>query len=424
VQFNLFGKKFEIKMSGTGALPATSNDTVWSNYLKGLGYSVSRENALKIAVVLRCADVVAKTIASLGCHLYKKTAEGRERAESHPLYKLLRYQPNRETSAYDFWHMYVINLMLSKGAYAKIVRDQNGFIKELWNIPSNRVVMDRNPITKERYIDVTYSSNSYSGLLGERIYEGNFMYTPGIRFCDEENPEDFMKIASEVLQLTGDLNTYAKDYFENGSNLGGFISYPTGVDETAFNKFKEDWKKAYEGVMNMHKWAILEGGFTATKMDSNPEQAQALESRKFQVVEICRLMGVPPNKVFSLDNVSYNSIEQLNIEYWQDCIDPMDERLCQTIFKDLLTTLEQKKHYAKFNINKLLRGDTTTRTTYYTSMRQNGVFSTNDIRELEDLNSIPDEEGGNVRLVNGNLIPLTVAKNNLPKAMQKGSGSN
>lgn len=404
--------------------PALSDDAKWQAFLRGQGYPVSHSTAIKVAVVLRCADVVAKTMASLGCHLYKDTANGKTRATSDPKYRLLRYQPNPETTAYEFWHMYVFNLMLTKGAFAKIVRDQNGFIKELWNIPTSRVTMDRNRETGERYIDVHYNNNNPKLPLLERLYEGDFMYTPGLRYQNDEIPEDFIKIAADVLQLTTDLNNYARDYFENGSNMGGFVEYPAAIKEESFKKFKDDWGKTYAGVMNQHKWAILEGGFKVTKMDSNPEQAQALESRKFEVIEVCRIMGVTPHKVFSLEGVNYNSIEQLNIEYVQETIDPMDERIALTIYKDLLSRLEQKKHFAKFNVNKLLKGDTKARTEYYNTMRQNGVFSANQILDLEDMNQIPEEEGGDIRLVNGNMIPLNVAKNNLPKAMQKGVGSN
>jgi HK97 family phage portal protein len=413
-----------IERRSTESYPALSNDDAWRAFLLGKGYKVSHSIALKVAVVLRCADVVSKTMASLGCHLYKDTGNGKTRAINHPLYKLLRYTPNFETTAYEFWHMYVFNLMLTKGAFAKIVRDQNGFVRELWNIPTCRVLLDRNRETGERYIDVYYNNNNPKLPLMERIYEGNFMYTPGLRYQNDEIPEDFITIAADVLGLTIDLNNYAKDYFENGSNMGGFIEYPGGVNNPAFQKFKEDWGKVYSGVMSQHKWAILEGGFKITKMDSNPEQSQALESRKFEIIEVCRLMGVTPHKAFSLEGVNYNSIEQLNIEYWQETIDPMDERITSTIYKDLLSTLEQKKYFAKFNTNKLLKGDTKTRTEYYNSMRQNGVLSANQILDLEDMNLIPEEEGGNIRLVNGNMVPLIYAKENKPKAMLKGGNAN
>lgn len=415
----IFGNLIELRGRIVESLPRPYDEDAWRAYLVGKGYAVTHSTALRVAVVIRCADLVAKTMASLGCHLYKESANGKERARGHPLYKLLRYLPNQDTTAYEFWHFYVFNLMLTKGAYAKIVRDQNGFIKELWNIPTNRVRMDRNSATGERYIDVVYHDGT-----GERIYSGNFMYTPGLRFQDEEDPHDFIKIAADVLGISMALNGYAKDFFENGANMGGFVEYPGAINTEAFNRFRSDWDKAYSGVANQHKWAILEGGFKLTKFDSKPEEAQALESRKFEILEVCRIMGVPPHKAFDLDRATFSNIEHINIEYNQETISPMDERLTQTIYKDLLTILEQKKHFAKFNTNKLLKGDTASRTSYYNTMRQNGVFNTNDIRELEDQNLIPKEEGGDTYLVNGNMISLKNAENNLPKAMQKGGAPN
>ena len=420
----IFGDLIKVNMMGriVESLPKPYDEDGWQAYLSGKGYAVNHSTALRVAVVIRCADVVAKTMASLGCHLYKETGDSKERAKNHPLYKILRYLPNPETTAYEFWHMYVFSLMLTKGAYAKIVRDQNGFIRELWNIPTSHVFPGRNSQTGERYIDVTYSSNSYwrTKVFGERIYAPNFMYTPGLRFQDGDDPHDFINIATDVLGLSMALNGYAKDYFENGSNLGGFVEYPQGINAEAFGKFKEDWNKTYTSVANQHKWALLEGGFKLNKFDSKPEEAQALESRKFEIAEVCRIMGVPPHKVYDLDRATFNNIEQINIEYTQETIDPMDERLSQTIYKDNLTTLEQKRYYAKFNTNKLLKGDTTARTNYYNSMRQNGVMSANQILELEDMNKISAEEGGDARLVNGNMISLANAMNNLPKSMQKG----
>jgi HK97 family phage portal protein len=245
------------------------------------------------------------------------------------------------------------------------------------------------------------------------------MYTPGFRFQNENIPEDIITIAADVLGLTLALNGYAKDFFENGSNLGGFLEYPTAINPDSFRKFKEDWGKTYSGVMNQHKWAILEGGFKVNKMDSNPTDAQALESRKMQIEEVCRIWGVPPHKVFMLDRMTFNNVEQINIEYVQECLNPMAERLEQTIYKDLLNSKEQNKLSANFNTNKLLKGDTQTRTNYYNSMRQNGVMSSNDIRDLEEMNRISAEAGGDEYLVNGNMIPLSSAKQNLPKGAQK-----
>jgi len=412
LEFKLFGKSFSIKNAIVQSLPALSDDEGWRNYLTGKGYNVSSSTALKVATVIRCADVVAKSIASLGCHLYEITDKGKKRAVENSLYKVLRTLPNPETTAYEFWHMYVFNLMLTAGAYARIVRDNRGKVKELWNIPTSQVELTRNPETNERYIKVRMPNGQVMA-----IYD--FMYTAGLRFDNSEKAEDFMRIASEVLGLTMNLNAYAKDFFENGSNMGGFLEYPNQIDAEQFKSFKDNWAKTYAGVTNQHKWAILEGGFKMTKMDSNPEEAQALESRKFQIIEVCRIMGVPPHKCFAMETTSYNSMEQANIEFYQETINPMDERLTQTIFKDILVGAEQDKLFAKFNTNKLLKGDTTARTAYYNTMRQNGILNANEIRDLEDLNQVDEELGGNAYLCNGNLITMANAMNNLPKSMQK-----
>jgi len=417
----LFNKLINININSikNQTLPPLHDDSAWASYLRGAGYGVGADTALKIAVVIRCADVVAKTMASLGCDLFRETKTGREKAKNNRLYSLLKFMPNSETTSYDFFHMYVFNLMLTSGAYAKIIRDNNGFITEIWNIPTSHVTPYRNLVTGERYIDVTYPQNSHTGIMGERIYEQNMMYTPGLRFQDEEQSEDFVRIAGDVLGLTMNLNNFADDYFTTGSNPGGFIQYPSGINTAAFNKFKEEWGKMYSGVMNQHKWVLLEGGFELNKMDSNPEEAQALESRKFQVIEVCRMMGVPPSKCFAMESVSYSSMEQSNIEYFNEAIQPMNARLSQSIYKDLLSFNEKKTHYANFDTKTLLKGDIAARTNYYNTMRNNGVLSANDIREFEDLNDIPTEDGGDALLVNGNFISLANAVNNLPKSMQK-----
>lgn len=409
MKFKLFGKTVEIKNS-MESLPAPGNDEAWRSYLSGKGYPVSAKTALKVSAVIRCVDVVAKTMSSLPLNLYRDTANGKEKAVNHPLYKLLYRLPNPYTTSYEFWHMYIFNLMLTFGAYAKIVRDRNGFIKELWNIPTANVTPSNNKITNERYIDV-YITNGTA----VRLRDGDYMFTPGLRFCDEKDPEDPIKIARDVLGLTMALNGFAKDYFENGTNVGGVVETPSVLSEQSYQRFKESWYEAYAGVTNQHKTAFLEGGAKFNKLGQSPEESQALESRKFEVLEICRVFGVPPHKVFDLDRATFSNIEQQNIEYVQESITPMSVRLEQSMYKDLLTSTEQNKYYAKFNVNGLLRGDIAARTQYYHNARQDGWLNADDIRELEDMNRLPAGAGGDVYAVNGNMIPLSSIPNNLPK---------
>jgi HK97 family phage portal protein len=408
LKLKLFGKTIEIK---DNACTPLKSDDAWAAYLSGKGYHVSAETAIKVSAVLRCVDVVAKTMASLPLNLFKITENGREKAENHNLYKILYRMPNKYTTSYEFWHMYIFNLMLTKGAYAKIVRDRAGYIQELWNIPTANVSdWKYNNVTSERYVVV-----DLGGGKSEILYDENVMYTPNLRFSSDKDSENPIAIAADVLGLTMALNGYAKDFFENGSNLGGFIEHPETMSDKAYERFKESWKREYAGIINQHKVGFLEEGMKFSPIGRNPEESQALESRKFAVSEICRLFGVPPHKVFDLEHATFSNIEHQNIEYVQESITPMAVRIEQTIYRDLLTEKEQKKYYAKFNVNALMRGDIAARTAYYHNARQDGWLSANDIRELEDMNKLPPDQGGDVYAVNGNMIPLTAVPNNLPK---------
>lgn len=399
-----------IKNSSAG-LPPLSDEGAWIAYLQGRGYATITPNtAIKVAAVFRCVDLVSKTMASLPLNLFKKIEGGREKAEDHPLYKLLYRLPNPTTTAFEFWQMYVTNLMLTRGAYAKIVRDKNGFIRQLWNIPTANVQKFFNTYNGERYIRVSLGNGRK-----ETLREGDFMYTPGLRVNSDIDPENPLQIAADVLGLTTALNTFALDFFENGTNLGGFVEYPAAVKNEAYKKFKESWQETYAGVKNYHKIAFLEDGFKFHQLTKNLDESQALESRKFAVIEACRIFSVPPHKVFELDKATFDNIEQINIEYVQETVSPMAVRIEQTIFKDLLTAKEQDVYYAKFNENALLRGDTATRKDYYNTMRQIGVYSANDIREKEDENMIPASEGGDAYMVNGALVNMKYAKDNKPK---------
>ncbi|HOF38716.1 MAG TPA: phage portal protein [Candidatus Hydrogenedentes bacterium] len=414
MKLRLFGRTIEIRNNATVSLPSVYDDSAWLSYLLGKGHPVNATTAVKVAAVIRCVDVVAKTMASLPLHLYRQTPEGKTKATDHPAYKLLWRIPNPETTAYEFWHMYVFNLMLTRGAYAKIVRDPCGYVRELWNVPTAVVTPGRNTVNGERYISVDLGGGN-----SEILRSGDFMFTPGLRFGSASTPEDPVAVASEVLGLTLALNSYAKDFFENGSNLGGLVYYPTALSDQAYQRFKESWQSTYAGILNQHKIGFLEDGAKFEAMGRNPNDAQALESRKFEVTEICRLFGVPPHKVFDLDRATFSNIEQQNIEYVQESVTPMAVRLEQTIYKDLLTAREQETHYAKFAVNGLLRGDMAGRTAYYNSARQNGWMCANEIRELEDMDRIPAEQGGDIYAVNGNLIPLTAVPQNLPKGATK-----
>jgi HK97 family phage portal protein len=415
MKFKLFGRTWEIRAS-TSLPSLLSSDSSWQAYLLGLGYTVSADTALQISAVFRCVDIISKTIAALPLHLFRNTERGKEKAVNHRLYPLIYALPNPQTTSYEFWQMYVANLLLTRGAFAKIDRSVRGFIRALWNIPTSRVNgIQVNAANGERYIDITHEDNTI-----ERLREGEFMYTPGFLFGDRHQARDPVVIASEVLGLTSSIAQYAKQAV-NGVNPGGFIEYPAGLSDKAYERFKSDFNDTYKGAMNAGKFLFIEEGGKANLFERDMEKMQVLESRKWAVTEVCRIFGVPAHLCMDMEHATFSNIEQQSLEYVRDCVAPMVVRLEQSMYRDLLTETERQAYYFKFNLNGLLRADTQTRASYYNTMRQTGIMSTNDVRRLEDMDEIPAEAGGDDLHVNGNMITLGNARANIPKGAQAGT---
>ena len=171
-------------------------------------------------------------------------------------------------------------------------------------------------------------------------------------------------------------------------------------------KVRESWHAVYGGSKNAGKVAVLEEGMKYQQIGIPPEEAQFLETRKFQVDEIARLYRIPPHMVGDLDKSSFSNIEQQSLEFVKYTLDPWVIRWEQSLQKALLLPQEKREYFVKLNVDGLLRGDYQSRMTGYSVGRQNGWLSANDIREMEDMNPIPAEEGGDLYLVNGNLCKL------------------
>lgn len=416
MKIKLFGRTIEIR-AGTTSMPAVQGDSAWSTYLAGRGYAVSAETALQISAVFRCVDIISKTIAALPLHMFRNTDKGKEKATRHRLYNMVYALPNPQTTAFEFWQMFVANLLLTRGAFAKIERGADGRVKALWNIPTANVSgIHTNEVNGERYIGVTHSNGI------EKLREGEFLYVPGFLFSDRHNANDPMMIASEVLGLTATVSGYAKQAV-NGVNPGGFIEVPSQLSEQAYTRLKDDFEKNYKGAQNAGKFLFLEEGAKAAMFQRDLEKMQVLESRKYAVTEICRIFGVPAHLAMDMEHATFSNIEQQSGEYVRDCINPLSVRLEQAMYRDLLTETERIVYFFKFNTNALLRGDTAARQAYYSTMRQTGVYSANDVRSLEDMDLIPDELGGNDLHVNGNMITLANARQNIPKGAQKGTSA-
>lgn len=380
------------------------------------GIYVSSKKALQVSAVFACIKVISETIASLPLHLYKKTVNGKEKADNLDLYSILHYLPNNRTIQFDFWVMYIVNLLLTGDAFAYIKRDNSGKIRELWNIPSGKVTISKNQKTNELYYKVKDDEGNEVIYYPEQI-----MHTRGMRFDKADESLDPIALARDALGLSLALEEFGSKYFKNGASVGGIAEYPGALSDEAFERFKNSFYKEYQGVANSNKILFLEQGSKFTKTSNTPEESQSLESRKFQVIEIARFFNVPPHKIFDLDRATFSNIEHQSIEFVQSCISPLCVRLEQTIYKDLLMPRERRTLFAKFSLNGLLRGDINTRKEYYQSGIQNGYLSPNDVRALEDMNKI---KNGDIYMINGNMMPLSKIEEVYKSRMATEGGDN
>ena len=197
---------------------------------------------------------------------------------------------------------------------------------------------------------------------------------------------------------------YGAKFFANGAAPGGVLEHPGTIKDPS--RVRESWQSTFGGSGNANKIAVLEEGMKYTPIGISPEQAQFLETRKFQINEIARIFRVPPHMVGDLEKSSFSNIEQQSLEFVKYTLDPWVIRWEQSLMRALLSQDEKSKYFVKFNLEGLLRGDYQSRMNGYAVGRQNGWMSANDIRELENLDRIPEEEGGDLYLINGNMLPM------------------
>ncbi len=363
------------------------------------GKTVNERTAMQTTAVYACVRILAETIASLPLHLYKYTDNGKGKAVEHNLYTMLHDEPNSEMTSFVFRETLMSHLLLWGNAYAQIIRDGRGNVLSLYPLLPDRVTVDRTS-TGELF----YEYRKDTGSVNLRNQE--VLHIPGLGF-DGLVGYSPIAMAKDAIGMALATEEYGARFFANGANPGGVLEHPGVVKDPA--KIRESWNSVYQGSGNAHRVAVLEEGMKFQSIGIPPEQAQFLETRKFQTEEICRIFRVPPHLVANLDKATFSNIEHQSISFIDNTIMPWVTRIEQSMKKALLSEADKKEYFIKFNLNGRLRGDAGSRAQFYQIMRQNGVMSANDIRELEEMNLIPEEEGGDKYLVNGNFVDMSNA---------------
>ena len=373
------------------------------------GKPVNERTAMQTTAVYACVRILAEAVASLPLHVYEYQDDGGKKlVHDHPLYYLLHDEPNPEMTSFVFRETLMSHLLIWGNAYAQIIRDGAGRVLGLYPLLPDKMDVQRDDKGNIYYV---YSRNSDENPMFKeygniRLKAEDVLHIPGLGF-DGLIGYSPIAMAKNAVGMTLACEEYGASFFANGANPGGVLEHPGVLKDPS--KVRESWNSVYRGVSNAHKIAVLEEGMKYQQIGIPPEEAQFLETRKFQVNEIARLYRIPPHMVGDLDKSSFSNIEQQSLEFVKYTLDPWVIRWEQSLQRSLLLPGEKGKYFIKLNVDGLLRGDYQSRMNGYAVGRQNGWFSANDIREMENMNPIPDEEGGNLYLINGAMTKLADA---------------
>ncbi len=369
------------------------------------GKRVNETTAMQTTAVYACVRILSEAVASLPLHVYEYSEGGKRLLTDHPLDALLHDEPNSDMTSFVFRETMMSHLLIWGNAYAQIIRNGKGEVIALYPLQPDKMDVERDERGRlyyvySRYTDENPNIKHYGQIV---LWPEEVLHIPGLGF-DGLIGYSPIAMARNAVGMTMACEEYGASFFANGANPGGVLEHP-GVLKNP-GKVRESWNSVYRGASNAHKIAVLEEGMKYQQIGIPPEEAQFLETRKFQINEIARLYRIPPHMVGDLEKSSFSNIEQQSLEFVKYTLDPWVVRWEQALKKALLLPEEKEKIFLKFNVDGLMRGDYQSRMSGYAIGRQNGWLSANDIREMEDLNPISEEEGGNLYLINGALTKL------------------
>lgn len=341
------------------------------------------DDALKIAAVWRCVNIVSNAYAMLPWHVFRRQKNGDgERLATHPVEWVLSHRANREMSAFDFRRTIKQHALLWGNGYAEIVRDTANRPAELWLLEPERVTPGRDAngrlvykVRNEGGVDVIMSA--------DEIYHIKGASPDGV------NGYSILQVGHGSLGTSVALDQSLAQYFANGFRPMGFLKTKGRLSIEGLDALE---KKIEEYSKPDRRWKAipLDQDMDFTPLATTPEDGQIIDMRKFNVIDICRWFGVPPHLAFDLDRATFSNIESQGQEFLTYGLMPhIIESEQETDYK--LLSNGHAGLYSKINVNAIVRADMAVRTAFYQSMLGAGAFNINEVRKLEDMPSIgPD----------------------------------
>ncbi|WP_158738633.1 phage portal protein [Alteribacillus sp. YIM 98480] len=371
---------------------------IFRNGKSKTGVNVNEMKAMQSTAVFGCVRVISETLGSLSFPVYRRlNPRGKERARDHHLYDMLQNRPNNEMTAFTFRETMTAHLCLWGNAYAEIEYDGAGRPRALWPLLPNQTWPERDPRTKEIFYHVTLPDGRYIKMDKARV-----LHIPGLSMNGLTGLSP-IGMAREAVGLALATEEFGANFFENGTNVGAVAEHPGKLSEQGAKNLRDSVNATYSGLGKSHRLMLLEEGMKFQKIGIPPNDAQFLETRKFQKNEIASVFRVPPHMLADLERATFSNIEHQSIEFVTHTMGPWLKRWEQTINTKLFGRDGRKHYFAEFLVDALLRGDIKTRYEAYAVGRQNGWLSANDILEMENKNPIGEQ--GDVYLVPLNMVP-------------------
>lgn len=367
-------KLIERAMSALGyERRADTFDQYWANFEALRTGTVTPATAEGISAVYACVSAISETIGSLPLAVYRKTDAGREKAPDHALYRVLHDMPNDRQSALEFREQMTAHMLLRGNAYARIVRGGDGQVRQLIPLHPDRVRVFELENGRVGF-EVTDSAGKVQRLTQDEVFH--------LRHRSDDGVVGVSPIARAkgVLELAAAEHQHGVDTFTNGSKLLGVLKAPGRLNATQRQSIATAWQSFKAGGT-----PVLDDGLDYAPVSMTLEDAEWIEARKFSVIEVARLFRVPPVIIQSMESANYSNSVELARQFVTLCLRRHLVAWEQAIHRQLLTEAGRRTYFVEHGVEGLLRGDSTTRASFYQSAIQNGWMEVNEVRRLENL---------------------------------------
>jgi len=362
-----------------------SNDGtgLWSSLIgssrSAAGVKVTPDSALAITVLQNCVTLLAESVAQLPLEMYRRLGEGkREPALNHPLYDVLRYQPNGWQTPYEYRECSQLAAGLRGNAFSYIDRNDDGSVKGLYPLHNDKVT-----VLKGHDLLPYYRIGGHDPLPMRLIHH--------VRWHTRNHYTGMspVELHADAIGLAQAARQYASKSFSNGTAVSGVIERPKEApaikSQAGIDTILDQWGQKFSGIDNAKKVAMLQEGMTFKPVSMNNVDSELLGILKVTGTDLARIYKIPPHMINDLEKASYNSLEQLLIQYVIFALLPWVKRHEEAMMRDFLLPAERREYFIEHNLSGLLRGDQKSRYDSYAVGRQWGWLSINDIRRLENM---------------------------------------